>query len=269
MFCQEKYEQSSDFLISARSPDQSQPIYDNVELGPLSARTLLNRMATHSSKMSSQALSKAANPAGMRRQPRQARSQERVNHILDVAEQLFIADGYAATTTNAIATRANVPIGSLYQFFPDKAAILQALARRYAERLHQRFIELHLTEMATLPLAGYVDLLIDTTDQFFSEHPGYHAIFMQVEGTMPELESLEAAVDAQYIQDLAGFLSRTYPGLSPEDYETIAFVIVKAIGTLLWLSLSQDAAFRQRLVRETKRLMLAYLQSYFPTGADQ
>jgi AcrR family transcriptional regulator len=69
----------------------------------------------------------------MRRQPRQARSQERVKQILDVAEQMFIAEGYDAATTNAIAVRAGVPIGSLYQFFPDKGAIVQALAVRYME----------------------------------------------------------------------------------------------------------------------------------------
>jgi len=42
-------------------------------------------------------------------------------------------------------------------------------------------------------------------------------------------------------------------------------MLVKAIGTLLWLSLSQEETFRQRLVTETKRLTLKYLQSYFPS----
>lgn len=203
-------------------------------------------------------------PSGMRRQPRQARSQERVNQILDVAEQMFISEGYDATTTNAIAARAKVPIGSLYQFFPDKAAILQALTMRYIELLHQRFTELHTAETASLPLSTYVDRVIDATDQFFIDHPGYHAIFMQVQGTMPELEAIETAADAQLIQDLATFLSQYYLGLDHADYEAIAFVLVKAIGTLLWLSLSHEKVFRQRLVAETKRLTLSYLQSYFP-----
>lgn len=89
----------------------------------------------------------------MRRQPRQARSQQRVNRILDIAEQLFIAEGYDSTTTNAIASQAKVPIGSLYQFFPDKSAILQALAVRYTELLHQRFIALQTAEPAHVPLS--------------------------------------------------------------------------------------------------------------------
>lgn len=76
-------------------------------------------------------------PGGMRRTPRQARSQARVNRILDVVEDLFACQGYAETTTNVIAAQAQVPIGSLCQFFPDKTAILQALALRYEEKLHQ------------------------------------------------------------------------------------------------------------------------------------
>lgn len=212
-------------------------------------------MATNSSKSS-----------GMRRQPRQARSQERVKQILDVAEQMFISEGYDATTTNAIAARAKVPIGSLYQFFPDKAAIVQALTMRYMELLHQRFASLHTSETAVLPLSSYVDRVIDATDQFFTDHPGYYAIFMQVQNKIPELEAIETAADAQLIHELATFLSLRTSNLEQANYEAIAFVLVKAIGTLLWLALSQEQPFRQQLAIETKRLTLSYLQSYFPSG---
>jgi len=201
---------------------------------------------------------------GMRRKPRQARSQERVNRILDGAEGLFASQGYAATTTNAIAARAEVPIGSLYQFFPDKTAILQALALRYAEKLHQELTVIDEAELARLSLSDYMNQLIDTTDRFFTENPSYYAIFMEVQGTIPELEEIDAATDAQLIQDLASALAKRDASLEPGDYEAIAFVLVKAIGTLLWLSLRQEKTFRQRLVTETKRLTLKYLQSYFP-----
>ena len=210
--------------------------------------------------------SNSSKSSGMRRQPRQARSQERVSQILDVAEQMFIAEGYDATTTNAIAARAKVPIGSLYQFFPDKAAILQALTGRYMELLQQRFTELHTDETLGLPLSTYVNQVIDATDQFFSDYPGYHAIFMQVQGIMPELEAIADAADAQLIQELATSLALRHSNVEPINYEAISFVLVKAIGTLLWLALSQEQSFRQQLVIEIKRLTLNYLQSYFPSG---
>ncbi|PSB24285.1 TetR/AcrR family transcriptional regulator [Stenomitos frigidus] len=202
---------------------------------------------------------------GMRRKPRQARSQERVNRILDVAEDLFASQGYTATTTNAIATQAQVPIGSLYQFFPDKAAILQALALRYGEMLHQQLAAIDEAELVALSLSDYVDQLIDTTDRFFTENPSYYAIFMEVQGTIRELAEIDEATDAKLIQDLANSLAKRNASSEPMDYEAIAYVLVKAIGTLLWLSLSQEKLFRQRLVKETKRFALNYLQNYFPS----
>jgi AcrR family transcriptional regulator len=197
-----------------------------------------------------------ATPSGMRRKPRQARSQERVNRILAVAEDLFASQGYTATTTNAIAAQAQVSIGSLYQFFPDKNAILQALALRYAEMLHQALAVIDEAETPKLLLVDYVNQLIDVTDRFFVEHPSYYAIFMEVQGTVPELKEIDEAADAILIQDLATSLARRDTRLESTDYEAIAFVLVKAIGTLLWLSLGQEKKFR---------LTLNYLQSYFPS----
>ena len=200
---------------------------------------------------------------GMRRTPKQTRSQERVDRILNASAELFVTKGYSATTTNAIATRAKVSIGSLYQFFPDKAAILQALARHYGELLRQRLSMLSERETVQLPLVAYVDWLVDTTDQFFTDHPGYHAIFMEAQGMVLELEEIGEATDALLVQDLATALARRDPGLERTDYEAISFVLVKAIGTLLWLAPCQERLFRQRLVVEAKRMTLNYLESYF------
>ena len=213
-----------------------------------------------------QGSSKSPKPLGMRRQPRQARSRKRVKQILETAEQMFISEGYSAVTTNAIAAQAEVPIGSLYQFFPDKEAIVQALAVQYAELLRQRLVDIHSAETSRIDLADYVDHVIDAVEQFFADYPGYHAIFMQAQDIIPELEAIESAADHQLIQDWSDILSQRYPGLETADYEAIAFTLVKAIGTLFWLSLSQESTFKQRLVMETKRLMLSYLQSYFPAN---
>ncbi|MFD0473770.1 TetR/AcrR family transcriptional regulator [Nonomuraea thailandensis] len=66
-----------------------------------------------------------------RKQPRQHRSRETVAVILEAAAQLFQRYGYAGTTTNKIAERAGVSIGSLYQYFPNKDALLVALAEHH------------------------------------------------------------------------------------------------------------------------------------------
>jgi AcrR family transcriptional regulator len=72
-------------------------------------------------------------PEIKRRIPRQTRAAETVEAILEGAAQILEAGGLAAFTTNAVAERAGVSIGTLYQYFTDKNAVLLALARQEME----------------------------------------------------------------------------------------------------------------------------------------
>ncbi|MGD1907851.1 MAG: TetR/AcrR family transcriptional regulator [Leptolyngbyaceae cyanobacterium] len=199
------------------------------------------------------------------RKPKQARSLARVNRILDVAEAIFIEQGYAAATTKEIAAKAQVPIGSLYQFFPDKAAILQALAERYTDLLDQYLQGFNTVEMLQLPLAEYVKRLIEGIDAFFTEYSGYRATFLEITTSMPEIDE---AGDNVLIQTFESILPKLNDALSAEDIEAIAFVLVKAIGHLQWISSGQPLEFRRRLVAETQRLALNYLESYSARSRD-
>ena len=69
-----------------------------------------------------------------RRKPRQVRAELTRERILAAAAHVFAEHGYAAGTTNRIAERARISIGSLYQYFPNKDAILAALLVRHIDR---------------------------------------------------------------------------------------------------------------------------------------
>lgn len=69
-----------------------------------------------------------------RRRPRQARSRVTYDSILEAAVQVLARDGATGLTTNRVAERAGVSIGTLYQYFPDKAAIVLAAAQRELAR---------------------------------------------------------------------------------------------------------------------------------------
>ena len=114
--------------------------------------------------------------------------------------------------------------------------------------------------MAEISLADYVDRMTDGVEQFFSQHPGYYAVFIEVQARLPEVNDAD---DARLIQTIATLLPKRNPPLNADDYQAIAFIMVKAIGNFMWLSLGQSPDFRQRLVKETKRMTLSYLQSYF------
>jgi len=134
-----------------------------------------------------------------------------------VAEQLFLEAGYESATTRAIAAQAKVSVGSLYQFFPDKEAILKALAIRYMETQYQRFLELHAPEALALPLPlpSYVDQMIDVFDQFYTDYPGSRAIFGQLLDTIT-WSAIEKIDDFEYqvINELAQFFHSRQQSLS-------------------------------------------------------
>src|SRR5215470_10578766 len=84
-----------------------------------------------------------------RRLPSQARSRARVQRLLETADALIGAEGFGMLTIPLLASSAHVPVGSIYQFFPDKSAIVDAVAARYMqllldelEQLSERIVKL-------------------------------------------------------------------------------------------------------------------------------
>ncbi len=110
------------------------------------------------------------------RAPVQKRGQQRVEGILDAAEAVFGEMGVDAATTNAIAERAGSSVGSLYHFFPNKDAILQALTERYAESMKTVLQqELRLDE-PWVPLDVLFPQMIQSFAAMDDVHPGYMAV---------------------------------------------------------------------------------------------
>lgn len=72
-----------------------------------------------------------------RKAPRQARSQATVEAILDAAARVLVERGYAATNTNLVAELAGVSVGSLYQYFPNKDALITALHERHSRQMNE------------------------------------------------------------------------------------------------------------------------------------
>src|SRR4051812_42111676 len=95
-------------------------------------------------------------PRASRREPVQQRSALRVERMLDAAAGLLDEVGHEGLTTSGIAARAGVSVGSLYQFFPDKHAIVAALARRAFERFTAR-----LAPLSTSDWREAIDAVID------------------------------------------------------------------------------------------------------------
>jgi AcrR family transcriptional regulator len=187
-----------------------------------------------------------------------------VESILDAAERLFAQIGYAGATTNAIAALAKTSVGSLYQFFPNKEAIVQGLADRYLQQLREVHARAFHADALNLPLrewiARTVDLLIDLQEA----NPGFTAIFCDLP---PNSEALQAvhALYAPLIADFDALLARRAPSMAPEQRAIHVQVSVTVVKSLMQLC-DTTAQTRAAIVPEIKALLVRYLEPLF--GAD-
>src|SRR6476469_9874126 len=118
-----------------------------------------------------------------RREPVQARGRRTVERIVEAAAQEFAASGYDAATTTAIAHRAGVAVGSIYQFFSDKEDLLAALADRYAAGTEAILADATRVPAGT-PLAGIVDSVVEAVVRFARDQP-FLAVLLTGTGSAP------------------------------------------------------------------------------------
>jgi AcrR family transcriptional regulator len=122
-----------------------------------------------------------------RKAPRQRRSHHTVDRIVESAARIFDEAGYPNTTTNEIAAEAGVSIGSLYQYFPNKDAILVEIARRHVTSSLTALDEMLKRFGAQMPLdqliASVISLLIDQ-----HEHDRLHLLIAHRAPRSPELD---------------------------------------------------------------------------------
>jgi AcrR family transcriptional regulator len=197
-----------------------------------------------------------------RKAAKQARAQMTVDAILEAASQVFASLGYAATTTNRIAERAGVSIGSLYQYFPNKDAILVALARRHlAEGVAVLGPQLQRLDQGE----AWDEVLPDVVDAMVAMHavaPMLHRCLFEETRLPRELrDELEALEDA--LVDLTAEALAADPTCAAQDTRLAAGIVVNAIEGLthrLVLRPPVDAD-PKRLAEEITALVRAYLRT--------
>jgi AcrR family transcriptional regulator len=205
----------------------------------------------------------SSRPTPIWRVPQQARSWERFHRILDAADELFTEIGYESVITDDIAARANTSVGGLYRFFPDKLAVFHALLDRYLNQLRELSTTLHTKEAVQVPLDVYVNQLVDGFDRFVSANPGFRTVFVQSR-LISTTVVLNEAFYRELAQQFAVYFATHNPALEQSQRELIATVSVEVACALDILALSRDRAFQHQVLTETKKLLIAYLQQYFP-----
>jgi AcrR family transcriptional regulator len=116
--------------------------------------------------------------ASVRRQPKQRRARQTVEAILDAAVRILKRDGFHAITTNRVAEVAGVSIGSLYQYFPDRPAIFQALHQRHIEEIDRLFASKFI-EYAGSPLDQFIPAIVDAMVEAHAVDPELYELLLR------------------------------------------------------------------------------------------
>jgi AcrR family transcriptional regulator len=185
-----------------------------------------------------------------------------VDLVLVAAAQVFEAHGYSAGTTNRIAERAGVSIGTLYQYFPSKEAIAVALLERHIadtdHRLHEwvghMVVEQHSLSEA---LHDYVTGMLE----MHSRQPRLQHILLE-ETPLPErVHQVLLEAERHAAKTVAGLL-RLYPEVRQTGLEHTCFVVVQSVESLTHrFAAHPDDQFipRTTFVDEVVTMLVAYL----------
>src|SRR5579883_3504105 len=185
-----------------------------------------------------------------RRIPQRANGERRVAAILDAADEVFAEVGYEAATMTEIASRAHTAIGSVYQFFPNKEAVAQALGDRYLERLHALHDMVLAPRDARLPLSEWLDYILDPLLDFESRQAGFHALLSGVK--TQAMITLNAGVKER----VATLFAIRAPALTAEQCQLYALVCIEIAKGLVPIALGSEPEQRQSILAELKSVLI-------------
>ncbi|OJH38522.1 TetR/AcrR family transcriptional regulator [Cystobacter ferrugineus] len=200
------------------------------------------------------------NRASPRKRPRQERSKATVEVILEAAAHVLVSSGYEGTTTKQVAERAGVSIGSLYQYFPSKEALVAMLV----ERLHQRVLGILADKLVPHPitdLAQEVRELVRSLVDVYGVNPELQRVLLEQApriGPLQVVQEIEARVEFL----VQGVLSQNLEFERPRNLSLVVFIIIRALRSAVWAAVVErpELIGTPELVEELSALVLGYLR---------
>ena len=193
----------------------------------------------------------------LRHVPKQSRGERKVDQILRSAEEVFAAVGYEHATTNAVAQHAGVSIGSLYQFFASKDALLEAMAQRYLDQTRKALAKV-LAPAGSYKLRELLTDLLQTLVKLQEQRP-YFLQCLSQNRAYAVLQGSVARLNQEVVGQVGALLTRTSGFRDPGEVSRQAVICVHTVGALLPLALSARGANRQRMIGEIVTLLERYL----------
>jgi AcrR family transcriptional regulator len=202
-------------------------------------------------------------PTRPRKDAVQARSRATVDALVEATARILVREGFDKASTNRIAEVAGVSVGSLYQYFPGKDALVAAVIERHQQRILRR-VRGELADVLALPLAPAMRRLVAIAVEAHRVEPRLHRVLAEQIPRVGRLEELEG-FSRENFRLFRQYLERHRDELRVDDLELASFVCVTTIEALTHnavlhgMGMSSDAPL-QALIDEAARLVTGYLQ---------
>jgi AcrR family transcriptional regulator len=191
-----------------------------------------------------------------RRTPNQARSRDTLETVLRAAGAAIERDGLDRLTTRRIAELAGISVGALYEYFPNKQAVVYALVADWMERVFAVLDGLHPRHGATQDVLTYLGSQIDRMTQLYRDQPGLSALVTMVT-SMPELHDAVRMHDERSAASVASALHHFAPLADPHDIRSAARTIAIIAHEILCEAVARNAPDAARLLRNLKICVFA------------
>lgn len=194
-----------------------------------------------------------------RKEPSQDRSRATVDAIVDAAARILVKDGYDAFTTNRVAEKAGVSIGSLYQYFPNKEALLSELMRRHTEEL-EKGVEQMMERAKSAPLADVVRAAIEHNVRLHLVNPALHRMLSDEVPSLGKLD-WETAFEERTARRVRQTLESRRGEIIVEDLDLAVYILTHTVEALIHTAVTErpDDLRSGKLADEVTRMLLAYL----------
>lgn len=201
-------------------------------------------------------------PTKPRKNASQARSRATVDALVEATARILVREGFEKASTNRIAEVAGVSVGSLYQYFPSKEALVAAVIDRHNDEI-MKIVRAAFVEVADMPIEAAVHRLVTVAIESHHINPKLHRV---LDEQIPRAGKLDVEASNREVHALVrALLERRRSELRRIDLDLAAFVCVSTIEAIAHNTVLNPAGvlsekMMKTLVDETTRMVVGFLK---------
>jgi len=193
-----------------------------------------------------------------RKLPRQGRSKATVQAILDAAARVLVKEGYEGASTNRVADTAGVSVGSVYQYFPNKEALVGAVIDRHLDQMSE-LLQSKVLALADAPIPVAARELVTVLLEAHQVEPKLHQVLLEEVPRVGKLDRLHRVGDEVALM-LRQYLEERREHVRPRNLDLAIFLLVTSVEAIAHAIITRRAhRATPEMIEEITALIVRYL----------